>query len=107
MQKSQSTSQIQGRRRRMRLLQIVVVALLLWACWVYYTQSRQIAEKQSKLAELQGQAAVVNQEKNRLELQVKRLHDNEYIGELARKNFFLSKEGEILFLTPEETKKKQ
>ncbi len=31
-----------------------------------------------------------------------KLNDDKYIAELARKQYFLSKEGEIIFITPDE-----
>jgi cell division protein DivIC len=103
----QSKSPNYGRKRRMRLLQIIVVLFLSWAGYTYYSQSQQLAEKQRELADLQRQVTKVQDEKKGLELQVKRMNDKEYIGELARKNFFLSKQGEIIFLTPDDEKKKQ
>ncbi|MFT9850317.1 FtsB family cell division protein [Aneurinibacillus sp. REN35] len=106
-QQPQSKPPKQGLKRRMRLLQIIVVLFLSWAGYTYYSQSQQLADKQRELADLQRQATKVQEEKKQLELQTKRMNDKEYIGELARKNFFLSKEGEVIFLTPDEQKKKQ
>ncbi|GEN34559.1 hypothetical protein ADA01nite_20190 [Aneurinibacillus danicus] len=88
-------------------MQIIVVLFLSWAGYTYYSQSQQLADKQRELTDLQRQVTKVQEEQKQLELQVKRMNDKEYIGELARKNFFLSKEGEIIFLTPDEEKKNQ
>ncbi|MCI1695323.1 FtsB family cell division protein [Aneurinibacillus aneurinilyticus] len=106
-QQPQSRPSSYGRKRRMRLLQIIVVLFLSWAGYTYYSQSEQLASKQSELVNLQREVTKVEEDKKQLELQVKRMNDQEYISELARKNFFLSKEGEIIFLTPDENKKKQ
>jgi cell division protein DivIC len=107
MQQPQSTPPNYGRKRRMRLLQIIVVLFLSWAGYTYYSQSQQLAEKQRELADLQSQMTKAQEEKKGLELKVKRLNDKEYISELAREKFFLSKEGEIIFITPDENKKTQ
>ncbi|AMA74511.1 MULTISPECIES: FtsB family cell division protein [Aneurinibacillus] len=107
MQKPQSLPPNYGRKRRMRLLQIIVILFLSWAGYTYYSQSQQLNAKQRELVDLQRQVAEVQQEQKQLELQVKRMYDKDYISELARKNFFFSKEGEIIFITPDEKKKNQ
>ncbi|WCN37780.1 FtsB family cell division protein [Aneurinibacillus uraniidurans] len=107
MQKPQSTPQNYGRKRRMRVLQIFVVLFLGWAGYTYYEQSQELAEKQRSFADLQRQADETKQKQKELELQVKRLNDSQYIAELARQQLFLSKQGEVIFITPEQNKKAQ
>ena len=36
-----------------------------------------------------------------LKLQISKLNDDEYIGKLLRKEYFLSEEGEIIFTLPD------
>lgn len=107
MQKPQSMPKNNGRKRRMRVLQILVVLFLGWAGYKYYDQSQELAEKQRDFVNLQRQANEAKQKQKELELQVKRLNDSQYIAELARKQLFLSKQGEVIFVTPEQNKKSQ
>ena len=48
------------------------------------------------LAELQE----VKEQQEMLNLQIAKLEDDEYIAKLARKEYFLSDEGEIIFTIP-------
>lgn len=107
MQKPQSMPKNYGRKRRMRVLQIFVVLFLGWAGYTYYVQSHELAEKQRTFADLQRKANEAQQKQKELELQVKRLNDSQYIAELARKQLFLSKQGEVIFVTPEQNKKSE
>ncbi|WP_425387665.1 FtsB family cell division protein [Aneurinibacillus terranovensis] len=84
---------------------MVVTPFMIWGGVTYYAQSKQLTDKESKLHELQAQKAAVQAEKTQLEQKVKQLNDNEYISELARQNLFLSKKGEVIFITPDGTKK--
>ncbi|WCK54639.1 septum formation initiator family protein [Aneurinibacillus sp. Ricciae_BoGa-3] len=91
----------QGLKRRMRLLLFVVAVFVVWGAFTYFSQSKQLADKESKLSDLTHQAEVAKAEKSQLEQKVKQLNNSEYIGELARKNLLLSKKGEVIFLTPD------
>ena len=48
----------------------------------------------------------VQEQKQMLELQIAKLQDDEYIAKIARKEYFLSEEGEIIFTIPKESDKK-
>lgn len=86
----------------MRLMMLFICVFTLWAGYTWHTQSGVLAEKKRELQKLQSDFRVVEREHEQLEYEVKRLkQDEEYIAELARKYYFLSKPGEIIFLTPE------
>ena len=103
MQQGHAEGLNKGRRRRMRLLLGIISAFLLWAGYTFYQQGREIAQAQKRLAEYQQQIKQMNQEKSDLEKQAKLLQDKDYVAELARKNLLLTKKGEVLFVTPEQS----
>ncbi|EFS04534.1 DivIC family protein, partial [Listeria seeligeri FSL S4-171] len=46
-------------------------------------------------------------EEEALNNQIKKLHDDDYIAKLARSEYYLSKDGEIIFNIPEENSKQK
>jgi cell division protein DivIC len=58
-------------------------------------------EKQVEKEELQGEYKALLEEKSQLKEEVNKLKDVEYIGEIARRDFFMSKPGETIFKLPE------
>lgn len=63
-------------------------------------KEQQREEAHAKLQEQQDQQEMLN-------LQIKQLEDDEYIAKLLRKEFFLSEQGEIIFIIPEDGKKEE
>lgn len=61
--------------------------------------NRDLAQAQEQLAELKKQEEVLRQE-------IIKLNDDEYLAKLARKELYVSKDGEIIFTIPEEKKDK-
>lgn len=90
-----------ARKRRMKLVTFVMVSFLVWAGYTWYTQAQMLDEKKESLAELKQQSAALKKEQEELQFKVEKLQDKEYIGELARKYYFFSKPGEIIFVVPE------
>lgn len=58
---------------------------------------RKIGQKEKVAEEL----AKIQEEQEMLNLKISKLNDDEYIGKLLRKDYFLSEEGEIIFSLPE------
>lgn len=46
-------------------------------------------------------------EQDSLNEQIKKLHNDDYIAKLARSEYYLSKDGEIIFNIPEENSKQK
>ncbi|MGV3488453.1 MAG: FtsB family cell division protein [Tuberibacillus sp.] len=67
---------------------------------VLNNQSHKLKEMEAEKAHLQKQLNATKEEQSQLKQQIERLNDDEYLGKLARKNFFMSKDGEIIFTTP-------
>nr|WP_255731563.1 septum formation initiator family protein [Solibacillus sp. MA9] len=64
-------------------------------------QNERLADKQIKKAEVNAQLEESLEKQEMLNLQITKLEDDEYIAKLARKEFFLSEEGEIIFTIPD------
>ncbi len=91
-----------GAKRRLRLLFTLFLVFLVWAGLQFMDQRKSLAEKKTELKNLQTDVAVVQDENEELTLEVKRLDDEEYIAQLARKYYYLSKPGEYIFITPKQ-----
>ena len=102
MQQSQNQNGVKGKKRRLRLLYSIVFVFLLWGSFAYFQQGEEIKESQKKVADLQKQAQQLNAEKVELQKRVKQLQDKKYVAELARQEFFYTKKGEVLFITPDD-----
>lgn len=90
-----------GQKRRIRLFLSLVLFFSIWSGYTVYLQSGVLAEKESELQELEQKVAALRETNAELQYNVNRLHDEEYIAELARKKYALAKPGEILFIVPE------
>jgi len=101
MNTSSSPTNRRGQKRRIRLFMFVVLCIAVWTGYTAYLQSGVLAEKERELEALRQEAAAVQQQQAELNYKVSRLNDKEYIAELARKDYFLSKPGEIIFVIPE------
>lgn len=101
MNKTPSQPNKKGQKRRVRLFMFFVLCLSVWTGYTVYLQSDVLAEKETQLEALKQDALKVQQAHSELTYKVSRLNDKEYIAELARKNFFLSKPGEIIYVIPE------
>lgn len=66
-------------------------------------QERYLADK----AELTIELEKVQQEQKQLKAELERLDDDEYIEKLARQQYLIGKEGEVIFSLPEKEKKQQ
>lgn len=89
-------------KKRMRLILIIIVIFTVWAGITVYQQRLDINEKKTKYTNLKQEEQELLSTKQELEGKVALLHDKDYIAELARKFYFLSKPGEYIFISPEE-----
>ncbi|MEK4384291.1 septum formation initiator family protein [Solibacillus sp. FSL W7-1464] len=99
--KAQIKAKIAVRRRRRLavffILATVVIAGLVKANMV---QSERLAAKEETKAAVEERLGEALHRQELLNLQIAKLEDDEYIAKLARKEFFLSEEGEIIFTIP-------
>lgn len=86
-----------GRVRRKRIVYLIMGSFLIWASYNWYEQSKVVDAKEAELVQLEAQLQKQLQEKEMLEYKIVRLHDPEYLANLARSHLYLSKPGEIIF----------
>ncbi len=93
-------------RRRLAVFFVVAAAVCIVLVSTIVNQNARLAEKEAQKTSVQEELMVVQEQKQMLELQIAKLQDDEYIAKLARKEYFLSEEGEIIFTIPKESDKK-
>jgi cell division protein DivIC len=70
------------------------------------SQSSVLEKKEAEKAKLEQELAELKKQQVILDEEIIKLNDDEYIAKLARSEFFLSKEDEIIFTIPTEEKGK-
>ena len=93
-------------RRRLAVFFVVAAAICIALVSTIVNQNARLAEKEAQKISVQEQLMTVQEKQKMLELQIAKLQDDEYIAKLARKEYFLSEEGEIIFTIPKENDKK-
>lgn len=76
------------------------LALLLFSGWagkVWWEQEEALQRMDEELASLKEQVKRAQERQEELNREIELLGDPEYIAEIARRDYFLSKEGEIIF----------
>jgi cell division protein DivIC len=95
-----------SRRRRVAVLRFTffgIVLALVSSVFAYtmHSQAKDIEAKLDSKKQLEQKLDKLEKQQKHLKEEIKKLHDDEYIAELARKKYYLSKNGEIIFVTPE------
>lgn len=87
-----------------RLVLFSIVALIAIGSMVtYHVNQRALqAEKQERYEELQDKMVKLENKESELKEEIQLLQNEEYVLEIARTNYFFSKEGELIFKIPEE-----
>lgn len=99
--------QLQKRKiRRIVFFTIVPVVIIAFLINILFQQSKTLAVKEKKKDEANQHLTEMKEEQDSLNLKIKQLEDDEYIAKLLRKDYFLSEEGEIIFIIPEEKENK-
>ena len=93
-------------RRRLAVFFVVAAAVCIVLVSTIVNQNARLAEKEAQKTSVQEELMAVQEQKQMLELQIAKLQDDEYIAKLARKEYFLSEEGEIIFTIPKESDEK-
>lgn len=91
--------QLQKRRLIQRLITIGIIFTIAFAVLIsYHVKQRTLyAEKASEHEALTTEMTELEKEKKALLEEIDLLNDEEYILDIARTNYFLSKEGELIF----------
>lgn len=84
------------------VMSILIVGFLITSL---INSNKTLEEKKHQKEQVSEELAKVQEEQEILKLQISKLNDDEYIGKLLRKDYFLSEEGEIIFTLPENEEK--
>ncbi|WP_343363562.1 septum formation initiator family protein [Listeria seeligeri] len=100
-------------RRRIALFRrlafmAVIFAVVGGLLTITYTQQvLSLKDKKEKQVDVDKKMVATKDEEEALNNQIKKLHDDDYIAKLARSEYYLSKDGEIIFNIPEENSKQK
>ncbi len=106
VQQSEKAGIAASRKRKLlyrRLAVFFTFAFIVTAAMIatFVSQSSVLAQKQEELQEQEEKLAKLQKRQQVLEEEIVKLNDEEYIAKLARRDFFLSDKGEIIFHLPE------
>lgn len=87
--------------RRLGAFAVIVVMVMGWLTLTMFDKSQALAAKESEKAAVLQALEEVQEEQAMLKSQIIKLNDDEYIAKLARKEYFLSEDNEIIFAIPE------
>lgn len=90
-----------GQRRRKKLLTMIMFPFCIWAGFTWYDQETVLLAKKEELQKVRHSLNQTKLENEELNYRVNKLNDKEYIAEIARRDYHLSKPGEVIFITPE------
>lgn len=100
--------------KRKRLILRRLIVFFLFATFVSYFMISTLVSQASSLDEIKQEQEQLQQELKDLEKketilkeEIVKLNDDEYIAKLARKDYFLSEQGEIIFNIPKGKKEKK
>lgn len=88
-------------KRRMKLITFLLLLITIWTGYTSYHQWQNIKQKEQKLTALEASYQEQNEHKLELEKKILLLQNDDYIADLARKLYFFSKPGEVIFITPD------
>ncbi|MER1987672.1 MAG: septum formation initiator family protein [Solibacillus sp.] len=90
-------------KRRVFSFLAIAVVIIVGLVSANMALKERLAEKEAYKLEVSEQLQAVTETQDMLKLQITKLEDDEYIAKLARKEYFLSEDGEIIFTIPKES----
>ncbi|EAE6306588.1 septum formation initiator family protein [Listeria monocytogenes] len=93
--------------RRLAFMAIIFVVVGGLLTITYTKQALTLKEKKAKQVQVDKKMVAMKDEEETLNEQIKKLHNDDYIAKLARSEYYLSKDGEIIFNIPEENSKQK
>ncbi|EDK4068806.1 septum formation initiator family protein [Listeria monocytogenes] len=93
--------------RRLAFMAVIFVVVGGLLTITYTKQALTLKEKKAKQVQVDKKMVAMKDEEEELNEQIKKLHDDDYIAKLARSEYYLSKDGEIIFNIPEENSKQK
>ena len=95
-----------ARNRRLAAFFIMAIIIIGFLSKTIMNQNERLEAKQHILNEREEELVEALETQELLKLQIAKLDDDEYIAKLARKEYFLSEKGEIIFTIPDKSKDK-
>ncbi|MGE7879969.1 FtsB family cell division protein [Peribacillus muralis] len=89
-----------GLMRRLTLYSVFAALFLILAVTTLITQNGALDEKVQQKKEMQVKLAKLENDETLLKEEIVKLNDDDYIAKIARRDYFLSDSGEILFTLP-------
>ncbi|MDR6885158.1 cell division protein DivIC [Bacillus sp. 3255] len=83
-----------GSKRRLRFLLIFVLCFMSWAAVNIWGQFAKLHEKRDAVANIEQQLADAKKVKEQTQKEIARLHNDEYLDQIIRRDFHYSKPGE-------------
>jgi cell division protein DivIC len=92
--------------RRLMVFLIIAGSISFFMISTYVSQLSALEEKEATKKQLEKQLIGLEKKQQILEEEIIKLNDDEYIAKLARKEYFLSEDNEIIFNLPEKEEEK-
>ena len=98
----------QAATKRKRLIRRLSFFFVLAAATTYFmvstllSQASALEKKEAEKAKLQQELGEIKKEQKVLKREIVKLNDDEYIAKIARRDYFLSEQNEIIFNIPDE-----
>ncbi|CAH0305935.1 Cell division protein DivIC [Peribacillus sp. Bi96] len=89
-----------GLMRRLTLYSVFAALFLILAVTTLITQNAALDEKVKQKEDLHVKLAKLEKDETLLKEEIVKLNDDEYIAKIARRDYFLSDKGEIIFNLP-------
>ncbi|MEW9702464.1 septum formation initiator family protein [Paenibacillus sp. SI8] len=83
-----------GSKRRLRFLMILVLCFMSWAAVNIYGQFAKLHEKSSVVTDLEQKLADAGKVNDQMKKEISRLHNDEYLDQIIRRDFHYTKNGE-------------
>ena len=90
----------QGLKRRLVLFAVIATVLSVLTVSTLLSQSAAIQAKEEMKQDVENELISLEKEQQLLEEEIMKLNDDEYIAKIARRDYFLSDEGEVIFNLP-------
>ncbi|HDX9579338.1 septum formation initiator family protein [Bacillus cytotoxicus] len=83
--------------RRLALFLAFAFVVIVSVSVTFYNQNSAVNAKEAKVKELEKETNVLTTKEKQLKDEIQKLHDENYVLEIARRDYYFSKPGEIIF----------
>lgn len=93
--------------RRLSAFLVIAAAMSFYIVSTLITQAAELEKQQIEKQTLKKKLSALEKDQKILEEDIVKLNDDDYIAKLARRDYFLSKKGEIIFNLPKDHDKEK